>query len=462
MLSKKAEFGLEWFTFLYTFFKKNSGLNWKKLRESMQLQDDIITEGSTPGLQIISDQHKGIKKAMGMLRIQCDVPIESFACSKIVERNLFKYTTELHRKAMKYSFFQLIFESDPKKFPVIQEAMMWVFFERHKRETTNSTYNPIISMKDCSRGLEFYNSVTPRFEIMTPNHCEILNAEMFAFGLLNPTNLIIKVLLMQGDKMKIIEFMTFDLNTVRQLTENHEEINDVSDSVDEEQEPEYVEMLTNYSSLLCSTNMIISSCLNSQETSGTVDRKSTGTGVKHYKHSVLWDCDSSLQELFKVLKIPELFSKANRCIIRKMKSQSYRSAVKRFNKEVLLKKRQRIAYVSNRIASKILKKKKGRERPGKLEQKRNYKTKKLMEDSEADQTSPQLTESDSRTDSSQSTIMINKLLEHLDDCMESGGLFIFADYDFDASTNAIKAYASSSAKCNRRIALDTTKVFKVI
>ena len=303
MLSKKAEFGLEWFTFLYTFFKKNSGLNWKKLRESMQLQDDIITEGSTPGLQIISDQHKGIKKAMGMLRIQCDVPIESFACSKIVERNLFKYTTELHRKAMKYSFFQLIFESDPKKFPVIQEAMMWVFFERHKRETTNSTYNPIISMKDCSRGLEFYNSVTPRFEIMTPNHCEILNAEMFAFGLLNPTNLIIKVLLMQGDKMKIIEFMTFDLNTVRQLTENHEEINDVSDSVDEEQEPEYVEMLTNYSSLLCSTNMIISSCLNSQETSGTVDRKSTGTGVKHYKHSVLWDCDSSLQELFKVLKV---------------------------------------------------------------------------------------------------------------------------------------------------------------
>ena len=59
-------------------------------------------------------------------------------------------------------------------------------------------------------------------------------------------------------------------------------------------------------------------------------------------------------------------------------------------------------------------------------------------------------------------LLLKKLLEHLDDCMESGGLFIFADYDFDASTIAIKAYASISAKCNKIIALETTKVFKVV
>ncbi|ODV73382.1 uncharacterized protein CYBJADRAFT_173381 [Cyberlindnera jadinii NRRL Y-1542] len=77
----------------------------------------------------------------------------------------------------------------------------------------------------------------------------------------------------------------------------------MSDSVDEEEEPEYVEMLTNYRSFLCPTNMIISSCLNSKETSETVDRNSPGTDVKHYKHSILWDCDLSLQELLRVLRV---------------------------------------------------------------------------------------------------------------------------------------------------------------
>ncbi|ODV73383.1 uncharacterized protein CYBJADRAFT_173382 [Cyberlindnera jadinii NRRL Y-1542] len=105
----------------------------------------------------------------------------------------------------------------------------------------------------------------------------------------------------------------------------------------------------------------------------------------------------------------------------------------------IFKKRQMFAYVSNRIDFNIVKTKK--EQPRMSEQKRNYKTKKH---------------------SSRSTIMINKLLEHPDDCMESGALFIFADYDFDASTNAIKAYASISAKCNKRIALETTKVFKMV
>ena len=60
------------------------------------------------------------------------------------------------------------------------------------------------------------------------------------------------------------------------------------------------------------------------------------------------------------------------------------------------------------------------------------------------------------------SILLKKPLDHLDDCMDAGDLFIFADYDFDTSTSGIKAYASISAKCNRRIALETTKVFKVI
>lgn len=196
ILSKNAECGLEWFTFLYTFFKKNGGSHWKKLRESMQLHNDSITEESIPPLQIISDQDKGIKKALDMLRTRCGVPIESFACSKHVERNLFKYTIARHRRVMQHNFFQLIFESDPEKVPLIQEAMKGVFFERHKRDTVNSTYNLITNTQDCARGLQLYNSVTPRFDIMTSNHCEILNAEMFAFRRLNPTNIIVEVLSM--------------------------------------------------------------------------------------------------------------------------------------------------------------------------------------------------------------------------------------------------------------------------
>ncbi|ODV73381.1 uncharacterized protein CYBJADRAFT_173380 [Cyberlindnera jadinii NRRL Y-1542] len=200
MLSKKAEFGLDWFTFLCPFFKKNGGSHWKKLQESLQLHGAYITEGSVLPLQIISDQHKGIKKALGMLRTWCNVPIESFACSKNVERNLFKYTTSKHRKVMQYSFFQLIFEPDPKKVPVVQEAIKGSFFDRHTKETVNSTYNLITDTQDCARGLQLYNSVTLRFDIMTSNQCEILNAEMFAFRLLNPTNLTSEVLLMQCDK----------------------------------------------------------------------------------------------------------------------------------------------------------------------------------------------------------------------------------------------------------------------
>ena len=71
----------------------------------------------------------------------------------------------------------------------------------------------------------------------------------------------------------------------------------------------------------------------------------------------------------------------------------------------IFKKRQMFAYVSNRIDFNIVKTKK--EQPRMSEQKRNYKTKKRMEDAEADQMSPQLTRCGFRTDSSRSTIMIN-------------------------------------------------------
>ncbi|CEP22324.1 unnamed protein product [Cyberlindnera jadinii] len=116
MLSKNAECGLEWFTFLYTFLKKNDGSHWKKLRESLQLHNDSITEESIPPLQIISDQDKGIKKALNMLRPRCGVPIESFACSKHVERNLFKYTIAKHRSAMQHNLFRLILNLIPQRF----------------------------------------------------------------------------------------------------------------------------------------------------------------------------------------------------------------------------------------------------------------------------------------------------------------------------------------------------------
>ena len=315
ILSKNAECGLEWFTFLYTFFKKNGGSHWKKLRESMQLHNDSITEESIPPLQIISDQDKGIKKALDMLRTRCGVPIESFACSKHVERNLFKYTIARHRRVMQHNFFQLIFESDPEKVPLIQEAMKGVFFERHKRDTVNSTYNLITNTQDCARGLQLYNSVTPRFDIMKSNHCEILNAEMFAFRRLNPTNLIVEVLSMQCDKVKFAESMTFDWNTVRQMPQYDDEMNDASDFddgsdpddasnfADEEDEPEHAEILTNYGYFLYSTTIITSCCLNSKETSVTVDESSPGTKVTTHKHSVSWDCGLSLRDLLKVLRV---------------------------------------------------------------------------------------------------------------------------------------------------------------
>ena len=520
MLSKNAECALEWFTFLYTFFKKNGGSHWKKLRESMQLHDDSITEESIPPLHIISDQDKGIEKALDMLRTRCDVPIESFACSKHVQRNLSKYTIAKHRSAMQHNFFRLIFESDPAKVPLIQEAMKGGFFERNKREKVNSTYNLITDTQDCARGLQLYNSVTPRFDIMTSNHCEILNAEMYAFRRLNPTNFITEALSVQRDKVKIAESMTCDWKTMRQMNGNYNEMNDTSDSVDEEEEPEDVGMLTNYGSLLYSTTIITSSCLNSKETSVTVHESSPGTQMKTHEHSVSWDCDLSVYELLKVLRVytkkmgrcdsfinfrayayyqlrfrtavvtekrytiskegkmevkstyscshcrnqaytffecphitcvkmrrahngqalipslsifakevlyddsrkknssycPPVFryqsclSKANRCVIRKTASQSSRSAVKTFNKGLLLKaiealrgdhdtvlaikkvskKRQMIAYASNQRPSKV-EKKRGRGRPRKSEQKRNYKTKRLIEEAVVDQVDPQPT-----------------------------------------------------------------------
>ncbi|CEP24333.1 unnamed protein product [Cyberlindnera jadinii] len=526
MLSKNAECGLEWFTFLYTFFKKNGGSHWKKLRESLRLHDDSITEESIPPLQIISEQDKGIKKALDMLRTRCGVPIESFACSKHVQRNLSKYTIAKHRRVMQHNFFQLIFESDPEKIPPIQETMRGGFFERHKRETVNSTYNLITNMYECARGLQLYNLVTPRFDIMTSNHCEILNAEIYAFRRLNPINLIVKVLSIQCDKVKFAESMTFDWNTVRQMPQYDDEMNDASDFddgndsddasdfVDEEDEPEYTETLTNYGYFLYSTTIITSSCLNSKETSVTVDESSPETQMTTHKHSVSWDCGLSLRDLLAVLRvyakkmrkcdsfinfrayvyhqlrartavvtekrctisqegkteekstyscshcrnqaytffecphitcvkmrrvlnghalIPSMaqfakhiiyedsrkrhsnytspifeyqscFSKANRCIIRRKTSQTSRSAVRQFDSQILLKaihalkddnktmnntrgntrKRQRIACSSDRISSPVEKKKRGRGRPRKSEQKRNYKARKLTEEAKAD------------------------------------------------------------------------------
>ena len=108
-----------------------------------------------------------------------------------------------------------------------------------------------------------------------------------------------------------------------------------------------------------------------------------------------------------VFRYQSCLSKANRCVIRKTASQSSRSAVKTFNKGLLLKaiealrgdhdtvlaikkvskKRQMIAYASNQRPSKV-EKKRGRGRPRKSEQKRNYKARKLMEEAKADPMNP--------------------------------------------------------------------------
>ena len=58
----------------------------------MRLHDESITEMTIPPLQVISDQDKGIKKALEALQTKCDIPIGNFVCSKHVERNLSKYT----------------------------------------------------------------------------------------------------------------------------------------------------------------------------------------------------------------------------------------------------------------------------------------------------------------------------------------------------------------------------------
>ncbi|CEP22959.1 hypothetical protein BN1211_3434 [Cyberlindnera jadinii] len=292
MFLKNVECVLEWFTFLYTFSKKNGGSHWKKLRESLQLHDDSTSD-------IISDQDNGIKKALDVLEAQYDVLIESFACSKHVETNLFLYTIVKLRRVMQHRVFWLIFESDPEKVPPIQERMKGPFFERHKTDKVNSTYNLISNTQDCARGLQLYNSVTPMLDIVTSNHCEILNAGMDAFRRLNPTNLIIEVLLMQCEKVKITESVTFDWNKMRQIGDE-DEMNDTSDPDDDGRTGRYRDT-QNYGSLLYSTNFITSSCLNSKETSVIVNRSLPGTQMTTHKHSVSWDCDLVLQELSKVL-----------------------------------------------------------------------------------------------------------------------------------------------------------------
>ena len=123
-------------------------------------------------------------------------------------------------------------------------------------------------MQDCARGLQLYNSVTPMLDIVTSNRCEILNAEMYA------------------------ESMTFDWNTVEQASGNDAEVNDasvsddMSDSVDDEEEPEDAGMLTNHGSLLYSTNFI-TSCLNSKETRIIVNRRPPVTQMTTHKRSTL-------------------------------------------------------------------------------------------------------------------------------------------------------------------------------
>ncbi|ODV74571.1 uncharacterized protein CYBJADRAFT_172543 [Cyberlindnera jadinii NRRL Y-1542] len=241
------------------------------LQETCSSEYDVFKER-----RIISDQDNGIKKALDVLEAQYDVLIESFACSKHIKRDLFKCTIAKHRRVMKNNVSGSYLNLIPK-----------------------CTYNLISNTQDCARGLQLYNSVTPMLDIVTSNHCEILNAGMDAFRRLNPTNLIIEVLLMQCEKVKITESVTFDWNKMRQIGDE-DEMNDTSDPDDDGRTGRYRDT-QNYGSLLYSTNFITSSCLNSKETSVIVNRSLPGTQMTTHKHSVSWDCDLVLQELSKVL-----------------------------------------------------------------------------------------------------------------------------------------------------------------
>lgn len=506
MLSKNAECGLDWFTFLFTFFKKNNGSHWKQLRESMRLHDESITEMTIPPLQVISDQDKGIKKALEALQTKCDIPIGNFVCSKHVERNLSKYTKVKSRKEMQQGFFCLIFEADQTKLPIIQESLKSHFYEKNKN-SKNSTFNLITNTEERVKGLQLYNSTTPRFDIMTSNHCEILNAEMCSFRRFNPTYLIVETLSMQSEKVQIAESMIFLRNVItrqRRRLPKDKEREDDSDR----------QILTNYGSFLYSTTLITASCLNRQEAGVTIDKSSSTTETKTYKYNVSWDCDISVSKLMEVLRvyfkkirrrdsfinfrayaywqlqfrsavviekkcatvteegerkvhstyscshcqkqaytfvecphitcvkmravlkghplIPSMqllvrevlredrrkgrygycppilrynsqLSRANRCILKKTVSASHNSTVKLFSQDQLLgtvsvlksnnsttegvkeMNRKRMTYASNRHKSATeVAKKRGRGRPKKSEKRKNYKRKKLLEETEAD------------------------------------------------------------------------------